>query len=99
MRFVVSGKSMEPKFYNGDKLFVSKKFYKLRKPKVGDAIVIKDPRDKKLILKRIESAEGKKYFVRGDNIEWSTDSRVFGAIAQKSIVGKVILRYSRNNRN
>ena len=99
MRFVVSGKSMEPKFYDGDKLLVSEKFYKLRKPHVGDAVVIKDPRDKRLILKRIESIEGKKYFMRGDNIEWSTDSRAFGTITQKSIVGKVILRYSRSNRN
>ena len=93
MRFVVSGKSMEPKFYNGDKLFVSERFYKLRKPRVGDAVIIKDPRDKRLILKRIESIEGKKYFVRGDNIEWSTDSRAFGAVHFKDIVGKVIVKY------
>ena len=98
MRFVVSGKSMEPRFYNGDKLLVSKSFYKLRKAKVGDSVVIKDPRDGRLILKRIESIEGKKYFVRGDNVEWSTDSREFGAISKKSIIGKVIFRYSRNRK-
>jgi len=95
MRFVVSGKSMEPKFYNGDKLFVSSSFYRFVGPKVGDAVVVKDPRDGRLVLKRIESAEGGEYYVRGDNVEWSTDSREFGAILRDGIVGKVVFRYSR----
>ena len=95
MRFVVSGKSMEPKFYGGDKLFASKSFYKLRNPKVDDAVVIKDPRTDRLILKRIETIEDKKYFVRGDIVEWSTDSREFGAIPAKNIAGKVLFRYKK----
>ena len=86
---------MEPKFYDGDKLFVSAKIYKFREPRVGDTVVVRDPRDSRMVLKRIESAEGGEYYVRGDNVEWSTDSREFGAILRDGIVGKVVFRYSR----
>jgi len=94
MRFEVSGKSMEPTYMGGDKLFVRESY---RKPKVGDVVVVKDPRGEKLLLKRIESIKGKEIFVRGDSPQWSTDSRTFGAISGKAIVGKVIFRYSRKN--
>jgi len=95
---MVSGKSMEPKFYDGDKLFVSAKIYKFREPRVGDTVVVRDPRDSRMVLKRIESIKGSEYFVRGDNPQWSTDSREFGAVKYNAIVGKVIFRYfwSRN---
>ncbi len=86
---------MEPKFYNGDKLFVSPLFFKLREPRAGDAVVVKDPRGGRFVLKRIGSIEGDRYFVRGDNLEWSTDSREFGGVSRDAIVGKVIFRYSR----
>ena len=93
MRFVVSGRSMEPNFHNGDKLFVSTIFHKFIKPHRGDSVVVKDPRDGRLVLKRIESVENDKYLVRGDSSASSTDSRTFGSIPQSAIVGKVIFRY------
>jgi len=84
MRFEVSGKSMEPTYMNGDKLFVKKSY---KNPKTGDVVVVKDPRSEMLLLKRIESVKGKDIFVRGDSPQWSTDSRTFGAITKKAIVG------------
>ena len=94
MRFVVSGKSMEPKYFDGDKLFVSKILYRFLKPHRGGIVVVHDPRTGRLIVKRIESVEDNKYFVMGDNSARSTDSREFGVVEKSAIVGKVILRYS-----
>ncbi|PIR98156.1 MAG: nickel-type superoxide dismutase maturation protease [Candidatus Colwellbacteria bacterium CG10_big_fil_rev_8_21_14_0_10_42_22] len=93
MRFVVYGNSMEPTYPSGSKIFVSKLFYKLIKPKVGDAIVLKDPRDGRLILKRVKSIKKNIFRVEGDNHRSSTDSRVFGEINKEHIIGKAILKY------
>jgi len=96
MRFVVSGQSMEPSFMAGDRLFVSRMAYKFMKPRVGDVIVLNDPRDGRRVLKRILRVAGEKYFVIGDNSAQSTDSRKFGAISEGAILGKVIRRYGKS---
>lgn len=45
------------------------------------------------ILKRIESiTPDGNYFLAGDNAAESTDSRSFGAIQAKEIIGKVVCR-------
>lgn len=84
---------MTPTFQDGDKLFVSKLYYRIFSPKPKDIIVLKDPRSRRLILKRIIKIDGKKYFVQGDNSLKSTDSRQFGGVNKKTIVGKVLFRY------
>jgi len=91
MRFLVSGGSMEPKYFDGDKLFV----LKFLSPRVGDAVVLKDPRDGRLILKSVSDIKDGMYFVVGENSSSSTDSRKFGPVGKNAIVGKVVLRYSR----
>ena len=80
---------MEPTFVDGDVLRVSMFFVKID---VDDIVVLHDPRDKKLILKRVESIGSGLYFVSGDNRESSTDSRKFGGVTRKDIVGKVLKR-------
>ncbi|MBU2101320.1 hypothetical protein KKH05_01205 [Patescibacteria group bacterium] len=92
MRFVVSGDSMKPAYPAGSKVFVSSLF----KPRVGDVVVLRDPRDERLVLKRIKSFERRRYFVEGDNIEKSTDSRHFGEIEKESIMGKVMFKYPKD---
>lgn len=94
MRFIVSGSSMEPDYMPGDKLWVSKLSYILGKPKVGDVVVLRDPRDHRLILKRIVEIMRDGYFVKGDNERVSTDSRVFGLVKKEDMTGKVFFRYS-----
>jgi len=91
MRFVVRGSSMEPTFVDGDILRVRKSFKKLD---VGDAVVLHDPRDGRLILKRIEQINAGHYFVKGDNFDKSTDSRRFGEVTKNEIVGKILKKLS-----
>ncbi len=98
MRFVVSGRSMEPTFKPNQTLLVSSIPYFFREPKVGEVVVVKDPRDPstssgqggRLLLKRIDKKRKEEYFVVGDNPKQSTDSKDFGWITNKEIIGKVI---------
>lgn len=63
-------------------------------PKVNDLVVFKNHVHQMLLVKRISSIEsnGQKlaYQVRGDNPSHSTDSRTFGQINKKQIIGKII---------
>lgn len=94
--FKVSGHSMQPSFKEGQKLIVSSIPYFLREPKVGDVIIIRDPSDGRLLLKRINEVRlRKQYLVAGDNPGDSRDSRTFGAIERKNILGKVILNLTK----
>jgi signal peptidase I len=94
MRFVVHGHSMEPTYFEEDRLFVSSLIYRIFKPKKGDVVVVQDSRTGRLILKRIVKIRGSKYFVVGDNPSKSTDSRQFGTVARSAIIGKVLFRYA-----
>ncbi|MDP2585569.1 MAG: nickel-type superoxide dismutase maturation protease [Candidatus Levybacteria bacterium] len=88
-KFKVEGNSMIPAFKAGDTILVNRLAYFLSKPKVGNAVVLKRG---KFIIKRIAKVEGNKIFVIGDNKKESTDSRNFGWINKKDIVGKVIFK-------
>jgi len=46
--------------------------------------------ESKFLIKRISKIDGEKYFVSGDNKKDSMDSRRFGWILKKDIIGKVI---------
>lgn len=53
MRFIVKGASMEPTFREEQVVLVSAIPYVLRQPKVGEVVIVRDPRDGRLLLKRI----------------------------------------------
>ena len=59
------------------------------KYKVGDIVVIRH--SGRAMVKRIQKTDGRRVFVTGDNKKMSTDSRSFGWIEKKNLVGKVIL--------
>lgn len=95
MRFIVSGSSMEPTYKAGDRLWVSRLLNILFKPEAGDVVVLRDPRDGRLVLKRIMKIAPDGYFMKGDNENESTDSRTFGLIKKENIIGKVLFRYKK----
>lgn len=60
----------------------------LNKYKVGDIVVIR--KNGRKMIKRIQKINSRTIFVVGDNLKVSTDSRKFGQIPFKDIIGKVI---------
>ena len=88
--FIVEGDSMLPALKAGDAVLIN--------PgaafSTGDVVLAQHPYKKSVkIIKRIGeiSPEGK-YTLIGDNAGESTDSRTFGVIQKKDILGKVVCR-------
>jgi phage repressor protein C with HTH and peptisase S24 domain len=81
---------MEPTLKAGESVLVSSIPYLFASPYVGDIVACKI-HDKKILIKRIIKIKNKEYLVAGDNQHDSFDSRSFGKIDRKSIIGKVVL--------
>lgn len=84
---------MEPLFK--DKGFVFIRKYLLHSPQTGDVIVLKCPRFKIPLLKRVMKINRDLVWVEGDNKKGSYDSRTFGWVSRKDIQGKVLGQVSR----
>ena len=82
---------MLPTLIPGDVVLVNRVLYLFISPKKGDIVAVKDPRDNKILIKRIMNIENNRYFVQGDNKIHSTDSSVFGMIGKNDILGKVVI--------
>lgn len=59
-------------------------------PRKGDVVVFK--KGSKYFIKRIKEVSEDKYFLMGDNILDSLDSRNFGFIKRTEILGKVLVK-------
>ena len=107
-RFVVEGESMLQAYSPGDRLFVEAITYRLRPPRVGEVVVVRQPgSDGRLDLKRLLAGPGAtvavrgeprvlgedEWFVVGDNLDASTDSRTLGPVSRQRIAGRVWFRY------
>jgi len=89
-RLAVEGSSMEPGLTSGDRLLVLRR----RRPRAGDVVALADPRgDGRLIVKRVVSVMDHQVVVEGDNTRSSTDSRVFGPVDRRAVVGRAVYRY------
>lgn len=84
-RYIVKGHSMEPNFYEGDRLLISSLFFSLKK---GDVVVFSDgSRD---LVKRITAATEKNtYAAAGDN---TGHSRVY-SVTRRQVKGKLLMKY------
>lgn len=92
-RFVVKGSSMEPIYKEGDRI-IAVRYGLLCAPRKGDIAIVRDPRDNRLLLKRIgRIGPDGSFCVSGENTAVSTDSREFGMLSRDRIVAKVLWRY------
>lgn len=73
---------MLPKLKPGHSVVTLNWFYNL---KLGDIVVAKV--ENKLIIKRIQKVENRRYFLKGDN---KLDSKDFGWVKSSQIIGKVV---------
>ena len=94
MRLVVSGASMLPAYEPGDRLLVGPG----GRLRPGQVVALADPRDGRLVIKRVRSVLGEAVDVRGDNEAASTDSRAYGPVPVAAIVGRVWYRYGPRER-
>ena len=84
----VKGKSMSPKFNEGDFILsIKKPFFKIKK---GDSVIFyKEPYGK--MLKDVKEVYKNSLFVLGTHPH-SSDSRVFGKISKKDVEAKVLFK-------
>ena len=94
----VTGESLSPFFETGDYVLIVKAPFLLRSFHPGDILVFRHP-VYGVMIKRLEqvSPEGAEFYLLGTHPE-STDSRQFGPVARKNIIGKVIWHISRSGK-
>lgn len=88
---------MAPHLQTGDEVLLDPRAYRRNAPQPGDIVLAQHPywRDLKLV-KRVEAVlDGDRYRLSGDNPAESTDSRAFGSIPRRDILGRVTSIFSR----
>ena len=87
---------MLPLLRPGDEILINPHAYQKSAPKIGDIVVTMHPKKDNLdIVKRVTAVEQNgDYFLTGDNLDASTDSRDWGAIKRQQIVGKVTSHFN-----
>jgi nickel-type superoxide dismutase maturation protease len=101
--FKVKGQSMEPLCKEGDFVVLDKLSYLMFRPRVGDTVVLRHPKQNRLLLKYItkEKIEDSSlfYWVEGVNKTESSDSRSFGWIQREMILGRAIVVKRQEQKN
>jgi nickel-type superoxide dismutase maturation protease len=92
-RVRVIGPSMEPTMSNGEWWVVRR----TRSVRPGDVILLTHPeRRDALVVKRVAQADEGGWWVLGDNLAESEDSRHFGPVPPENVVGRLWFRYGRD---
>lgn len=66
--FIVDGPSMEPNFWNRERIIVNKVLYDIRKPERGEVIVFHVPEEGRDFIKRVIGLPGETVKVEGDQV-------------------------------
>ena len=83
-RFIVSDKSMEPLYVEGDHVLV----FNWVQPKIGDVVIVKN--NNVYLIKRVIKTSRLRFLVCGDNRLLS--SRAIN-VGKNDLIGKVVLKY------
>jgi nickel-type superoxide dismutase maturation protease len=101
-RLAVVGDSMVPTLFDGDWLLVhwrklsSRQLRAIERKGFGIIVVVEqESRPGLLQIKRATSVKGDLIWVLGDNPSASTDSRHFGALKHREIIGYLLFRYKK----
>jgi len=96
-RVEVVGGSMAPTFLPGDRLLVLAPLPgRPVRAAPGDVVAVADPRDRsRILVKRVVAVDraAGTVEVRGDDPSASTDSRHFGPVPRRALIGRVVHRY------
>ena len=86
---------MQPTLEPGDRVLV-RRLGRNPKPSLGSVVVTWHPQQSKLrLIKRLKSVEETGVWLLGDNPAESTDSRQWGAVPMKLLIGEVVSRLPR----
>lgn len=90
-KYICEGESMDPTLRDREVVLVDKRTKTFG---VGDIVIAKHPVEQNSeLVKRVDSINANgDYFLLGDNLEGSNDSRHFGAVRKEYIKGKVVAR-------
>ncbi len=84
---------MSPVLREGEKVLLQKQWFFVWFH-LNDIVAFFHPNTRQFLIKKIEKLEKDKVWVVGINKENSTDSRDFGWIKKKDIIGRVIFQKS-----
>jgi nickel-type superoxide dismutase maturation protease len=89
-RVQVAGTSMAPTLEAGQRVTAVRRWRALRP---GDLVVVEDPAEPdRWLIKRVHAVGTSGVELRGDNPEFSTDSRHFGPVRQEAVRWIVLAR-------
>lgn len=103
-RTTVRGASMTPALIPGERLLFDRLAYARGRPRGGDIVLVAHPlRPDLRLVKRLGGVPGDvidghalgrdEYWLLGDNESESTDSREFGPVRRRDLLGRAWLRY------
>jgi nickel-type superoxide dismutase maturation protease len=103
-RITVRGRSMALALLPGERLLFDRLAYVRNRPRAGDVVLVAHPlRPELRLVKRLAGVPGDtlggrtlgrgEYWVLGDNSDESTDSREFGPVRRRDLLGRAWVRY------